>query len=43
MTQQCNLSKKEIDKVKEKLDVKAEEKKKQLRDELVDEDEIGEN
>jgi kinesin family protein 6/9 len=43
LTEQCNSTKKEIDTIKAKLDEKAEEKKKQMREDLagLDEDEGG--
>jgi hypothetical protein len=41
LTEVCNITKREIDTVKAKLDEKAEEKKKQMREELagIDDDE----
>ena len=41
LTELCNTTKKEIDQIKQKLDEKSEEKKKQMRDELagIDDDE----
>ena len=42
LTEDCNACKREIDAVKAKLDEKAEEKKKQMREDLaVDDDEPG--
>ena len=43
LTEACNEAKREIDKVKAKLDEKSEEKKKQMREELagLEEDEAG--
>lgn len=46
MTEICNSTKREIDQIKEKLDEKAEEKKKQMRDDLnagMDDDDIHNN
>ena len=42
-TEQCNATKKEMDKLKERLSVKASEKKKQLQNDFagMDEDEMG--
>lgn len=39
LTELCNKAKKDLDGVKAKLDEKAEEKKKQLREELMDDEE----